>query len=181
MGAKRSREGTAHCSSMPAISLVRTQGFRSRLMALLREAVAHGIERPVAEWEIPTKRAALIFRAKATVHRTRRLVADLVSGPRRWGKSDRCRDWAALAEHRTRLYCDERPEESSYELGKIQNLRRATALLDRVVIPAGEVFSFWKQIRRTSRRRGFATGRMLQQGCLVPSTGGGLCQLSNAL
>ena len=139
------------------------------------------IERAVAEWAVPTGRVAMVFRAKVMVHRTRRLVADLVSGPRRWGKSDRCRDWTALAEHRTRLYCDERPEESSYELGKIQNLRRATALLDRVVIPAGEVFSFWKQIGLASRRRGFATGRMLQQGCLVPSTGGGLCQLSNAL
>lgn len=139
------------------------------------------IERAVAEWAVPAGRAAMAFRVKVMVYRTCRLVADLVSGPRRWGKSDRCRDWTALAEHRTRLYCDERPEESSYELGKIQNLRRATALLDRVVIPAGEVFSFWRQIGRASLRRGFATGRMLQQGCLVPSTGGGLCQLSNAL
>ena len=150
-------------------------------MASPGDAAARGIERAVAEWAVPTGRAAMVFHAKAMAHRTRRLVADLVSGPRRWGKSDRCRDWTALAQHRTRLYCDERPEESSYELGKIQNLRRATALLDRVVIPAGEVFSFWKQIGRASRRRGFATGRMLQQGCLVPSTGGGLCQLSNAL
>jgi hypothetical protein len=54
-------------------------------------------------------------------------------------------------------------------------------LLDGVVVPADAVFSFWKQIGRASRRRGFVTGRMLQQGCLVPATGGGLCQLSNAL
>src|SRR6202011_3999459 len=47
--------------------------------------------------------------------------------------------------------------------------------------PSGAVFSFWKQIGRASRRRGYVTGRMLQQGCLVPATGGGLCQLSNAL
>jgi hypothetical protein len=150
-------------------------------MVSLGNAVAREIEREVAKWAVPTGRRAMVFRAKVMVHRTRRLVVDLVSGPRRWGKSDRGRDWAVLAEYRTRLYCDERPEECSYELGKIQNLRRAAALLDRVVVPSGEVFSFWKQIGRASRGRGFATGRMLQQGCLVPSTGGGLCQLSNAL
>src|SRR5262249_38951602 len=49
------------------------------------------------------------------------------------------------------------------------------------LVPQGETFSFWRQLGRPSRRRGFVTGRMLQQGCLVPATGGGLCQLSNAL
>jgi vancomycin resistance protein YoaR len=43
------------------------------------------------------------------------------------------------------------------------------------------VFSFWKQIGRASARRGYVTGRMLQQGCMIPAIGGGLCQLSNAL
>ena len=45
----------------------------------------------------------------------------------------------------------------------------------------GAIFSFWKQLGRPARSRGFVTGRMLQQGCIVPATGGGLCQLSNAL
>ncbi len=49
------------------------------------------------------------------------------------------------------------------------------------MIPVGQVFSFWRQVGRASRRRGFVTGRMLKEGCLVPAVGGGLCQLSNAL
>ena len=43
------------------------------------------------------------------------------------------------------------------------------------------MFSFWRQLGRTTRRRGFAAGRELREGCLVPSIGGGLCQLSNAI
>ena len=51
----------------------------------------------------------------------------------------------------------------------------------RVEVPAGQVFSFWKQIGRTSRLKGYVAGRELREGCLIPSIGGGLCQLSNAL
>jgi len=35
-------------------------------------------------------------------------------------------------------------------------LRRAAAAIDGVLVPAGAVFSFWKQIGRASWRRGFA-------------------------
>jgi vancomycin resistance protein YoaR len=53
--------------------------------------------------------------------------------------------------------------------------------IDGVVVPAGGVFSFWAQVGRPVARRGFAPGRELREGCLVPSVGGGLCRLSNAL
>ncbi|WP_230812836.1 MULTISPECIES: VanW family protein [Xanthomonas translucens group] len=50
-----------------------------------------------------------------------------------------------------------------------------------VEVPVGAAFSFWRQLGRATRRRGFAAGRELCEGCLVPSIGGGLCQLSNAI
>src|SRR5438067_4980579 len=81
----------------------------------------------------------------------------------------------------TPLWSEAQPEERLYELGKVHNLRRAAAALQGVVVPAGALFSFWKQIGRTARRRGFVAGRMLQEGGLIPAVGGGLCQLSNAL
>jgi hypothetical protein len=65
--------------------------------------------------------------------------------------------------------------------GKIHNLRLAVRRIDGIEIPAGEVFSFWRQVGRTTRRRGFVSGRELREGCIIPSIGGGLCQLSNAL
>jgi vancomycin resistance protein YoaR len=85
------------------------------------------------------------------------------------------------SESRTKLRSDDRAAEQFYQEGKVQNLRKAVERLDCSVVGAGQVFSFWKQIGRASTRRGYVTGRMLQQGCMIPAIGGGLCQLSNAL
>ena len=65
--------------------------------------------------------------------------------------------------------------------GKIENLRVAARHLNGLVIPAGKVFSFWRQVPRPLRLNGFVAGRELREGCMVSSIGGGLCQLSNAL
>jgi hypothetical protein len=65
--------------------------------------------------------------------------------------------------------------------GKVQNLRAACLHLDGIEIPAGEIFGFWKQLGRTTRRKGFTEGRELRSGCMVPNLGGGLCQLSGLI
>src|SRR5262249_5259909 len=75
--------------------------------------------------------------------------------------------------------CDER--ETALVAGKIQNLRRAIRQIDGLEVPGNGVFSFWGQIGRPTRRRGYARGRELRQGCLIPTIGGGLCQLSNTI
>jgi VanW like protein len=134
-----------------------------------------------AEWGIPTRWGSTVFEAKRAFHQLRRGLRDLKTGPQFLSKSNDHGFSGTVAESLTPLWSDERPEERAYQLGKVQNLRRATAALDGIVIPAGAIFSFWQQIGRASRWNGFVTGRMLQQGCLVPAAGGGLCQLSNAL
>jgi hypothetical protein len=135
----------------------------------------------LAEWDLPTRWSTAVFRAKAAFHQLRRGIRDLKTGPQSLPKSNDRGFSVTIGLSVTPLWPDERPEERTFQLGKVQNLRRATAALDGVVVSVGAVFSFWKQIGRASRRRGFVTGRMLQQGCLVPAAGGGLCQLSNAL
>jgi len=134
-----------------------------------------------AEWGIPTRWSAAVFRAKTAFYQLQRGIRDLAAGPQFLSKSNDHGFSIIIGASQTPLWSEERPEERAYQLGKVQNLRRATAALDGVVVPAGAIFSFWKQIGRASRRRGFVAGRMLQQGCLVPAAGGGLCQLSNAL
>lgn len=132
----------------------------------------------------PTLASHAVFVAKVAAHRAIRTVRDGGSGPRRLGKraESEADDFPFVAgESRSDLWSDPRLAERRFEFGKVHNLRRALAALDGVVIPAGGEFSFWKQIGKASRRRGYVTGRMLQQGCLVPAVGGGLCQLSNAL
>ena len=86
-----------------------------------------------------------------------------------------------LAESTTPLWSDGADAEKYLLAGKIHNLRLALRRLNGVEVPAGGVFSFWTQIGRASRWKGYVAGRELREGCIIPSIGGGLCQLSNAL
>lgn len=85
------------------------------------------------------------------------------------------------AESRAALWTQVSEAEFPLTAGKVQNLRAACARLHGLEIPAGRTFSFWKQLGRTTRRRGFTAGRELRSGCLVPNLGGGLCQLSGLM
>jgi hypothetical protein len=137
--------------------------------------------RPEAEWRVPTRLSGLIFAAKAAGLRLKRRGADLVAPAARLRTADPAGYPVLLAESRTALWSDTRDSEAQHQFGKVENLRQAAKRFDRIAIPAAKTFSFWKQLGRPSRRRGFVAGRMLKEGCLVASTGGGLCQLSNAL
>ena len=126
--------------------------------------------------KLPTRGEAVLFSAKAWGLRAQRWARDLQGEVRRWPQiADSATPWFATCESRTALW------QETDESEKVQNLQVACARLNSVVIEAGGVFSFWRQMGRAGRRRGFTNGRMLQQGCLIPSVGGGLCQLSNAL
>ena len=90
-------------------------------------------------------------------------------------------DAPVVAETKAELWTQVTEAEFPLTAGKVQNLRAACLRLHGLEIPAGEIFSFWKQLGRTTRRRGFTAGRELRSGCLVPNLGGGLCQLSGLL
>ena len=123
-----------------------------------------------------------LFEIKATLLRARRSLVEFGRSPRRLARAADAAGYDHLvAESVTGLWSDPALAEQTMQLGKVQNLRLATAQLDGVVLEPGQTFSFWRQVGRATRRRGFVRGRMLQQGCLIPAVGGGLCQLSNAL
>jgi len=79
------------------------------------------------------------------------------------------------------IYTASDPREQELELGKIQNLRVAAASVNGIVLEPGEMFSFWAAAGRPSRGKGYVLGRELRGGCMIPSIGGGICQLTNAL
>ncbi len=133
------------------------------------------------ERAVPTRLGALAFQFKTAVFRAQRFAAEFGRAPARLAKGDPSAFSVVVAELRTPLWSDVRAGERVLQWGKVQNLRVSAGLLDRTVLPQGAVFSFWRQMGRASRARGFVAGRMLQEGCLVPAVGGGLCQLSNAL
>lgn len=64
---------------------------------------------------------------------------------------------------------------------KAANIRLACSKMNGVVISPGESFSFWHYVGKTSRKNGFADGRVIVNGKLVSGTGGGLCNLANTI
>lgn len=127
----------------------------------------------------PSRASGGWFVLKRSLLILRRLAEDRVHPPRRFPKSGSSLSF--VVEKRSPLYRETDAAEVRLELGKVQNLRLAAQALDGVEVPAGETFSFWRQVGKCTRRRGYAVGRQLQEGCLMPAVGGGICQFTNAL
>jgi len=131
--------------------------------------------------ENPTFKQALIFLAKSKLLQTRRALLD-TTGKIDVGRLEEVKvDEPILAEHKSQLWMEDNPLERDLTAGKVQNLRIACKALNGLVIQGGNIFSFWKNVGRTSRSKGYVVGRELREGCIIPNLGGGLCQLSNAL
>lgn len=135
----------------------------------------------LAEERMPTRKEALAFRFKTFCFRWRRTLTELVSRPPRLRQLPVDSNAPVASESRSLLYPSQLGAEFALQSGKVQNLRVAARFLNGLRIPAGEVFSFWRHVPRPTGFRGFVEGRELREGCVIPSIGGGLCQLSNAL
>ncbi|HEX8249666.1 MAG TPA: VanW family protein [Pyrinomonadaceae bacterium] len=132
--------------------------------------------------KIHTRHEAFVFRAKTFLLQLKRSAENLGnSDVRRFPKTFDLNAQPIVGESKTALWTEKDRAEMPLMAGKIHNLRRAIAKLNGIEITPNQIFSFWKQIGRATRRRGFVRGRELREGCIIPNVGGGLCQLSNAL
>ena len=61
------------------------------------------------------------------------------------------------------------------------NIILACNKINGMIIRSGEIFSFWKTVGKTSKRKGFKEGRVLHQNKLTTGLGGGLCNLANTI
>jgi vancomycin resistance protein YoaR len=128
-----------------------------------------------------TALANFVFWAKSRLLIARRAALNLMADRPPLRRAALPADATPLAVDEHRLYTLSEPRERELELGKVQNLRIATAAVDGLVLEPGETFSFWRAAGRATRRKGYVTGRELRLGCMIPSIGGGICQLTNAL
>lgn len=115
------------------------------------------------------------------LHRTRRIATDLVNPAPHLRQVERPPELPLAASSTTPLWGETDPREAALQRGKVHNLRLIAQRLDRTWIPAGETFSFWRQVGPPWRINGFVRGRQVQLGCIVPAIGGGICQLTNSL
>ncbi len=124
---------------------------------------------------------ALLFGTKAGLLRANRSLTNAFDHRVRRYPTGSLAAGEAIAEVVTPLYTDLDPNERALQLGKVQNLRIGARAIDGATLEAGAVFSFWAQVGRPTRARGFVEGRELRQGCIIPTIAGGLCQLPNSL
>jgi vancomycin resistance protein VanW len=123
----------------------------------------------------------LVFWAKSRLLILRRAVLNRFAPAPRLRRAALPAGALPLARDEHPLYTLAAPRERELELGKVQNLRIAAAAVDGLVLEPGQMFSFWRAAGRPGRRKGYVTGRELRLGCMIPSVGGGICQLTNAL
>jgi vancomycin resistance protein VanW len=83
--------------------------------------------------------------------------------------------------HASPILRELRDVDMALQRNKATNLRLASARLDGLVLAPGEVLSFWREIGRPTRRKGYLKGMILVSGTVQSGIGGGLCQLSNLL
>ncbi len=124
--------------------------------------------------------------ARRGVHQLARLGAWTVA-PRRWPRPEL---WSAahhpdvphrVAQARMAIGRRDPWADPRLEAGKRRNLALAAPAFDGLVLAPDQPLSFWRVLGRVSAARGYAPGMELRGGCVVPSVGGGLCLLSNAL
>lgn len=131
---------------------------------------------------MPSRFSNILFRFKATCFQLRRAFRDQVHPVKKHLNGTELDSARPVTEWTSDLWREgTSPREVELQRGKVQNLRVAAQSLQSIHIPADTVWSFWRQLGRTTVGKGYAMGRELREGCLVPMIGGGLCQLSGAI
>lgn len=131
--------------------------------------------------ELPGRWQSLVFQGKAALLRLRRGLVEWGAKPSRHRRSEEGVGDPVIGSARAKLWTQVSEAEFPLTAGKVENLRVAAVALHGLVVPRDEVFSFWRQLGRTTRGKGYTVGRELREGCLVPNRGGGLCQVTGLL
>lgn len=86
-----------------------------------------------------------------------------------------------VSQHSSNLIKRGKGIDITLQKNKAVNTRLACRKLNGIIIHPGEVFSFWKTVGKTTRRKGYKDGRVIVSGGLQPGIGGGLCNLGNTI
>lgn len=127
-----------------------------------------------------TARFPVLFPLAVEVHRIRRHVSWARSGTR-WADETGPDLPVRVKKHNSLLLRQLGESEMWMQHNKVQNLRLAAASMDGLLIRPGEEFSFCRLVGRTSRRKGYLDGMLLDNGRAKAGVGGGICQLANLL
>lgn len=124
-------------------------------------------------------RQALPFGLRVGLRRVAHMLRWLMSRPEVQRSSD-AEAWPHLqCERSSPLRRQSTTYDEATQRAKEHNVRRAAALMDGVVIPAGGTLSWHAVVGPPVRARGFVPGPELHAGVMARGGGGGACQVSN--
>lgn len=83
--------------------------------------------------------------------------------------------------HHTPLLRKLKDVDMELQYNKITNLKLAASKINGVVLYPGQTFSFWYLVGKTSAKKGYKEGMILQNGKTGRGIGGGLCQMTNLI
>lgn len=107
---------------------------------------------------------AAIFRIKASLLQLKRGFENFLDSKTEQQKiSGELKTAPVIAESKTPLWTESAEEEQFLLAGKVHNLRLVAKKINGLEIPAGEIFSFWKNVGQASRLKGFVVGRELRE------------------
>lgn len=86
-----------------------------------------------------------------------------------------------VSEHHSHLIKRGKGIDPILQENKAVNIALANKTINGIMIYPGETFSFWKQVGKTTKRKGYRDGRVIIKNKLIPGTGGGLCNLGNTI
>lgn len=83
--------------------------------------------------------------------------------------------------HKTTLLRKLKDVDMWMQYNKVKNLKIAIRKINGLVLEPGQTFSYWRQIGKPTKRKGYVDGMILHNGMVKAGIGGGLCQLSNLI
>lgn len=86
-----------------------------------------------------------------------------------------------VSEHHSNMIKRAPGVDLTHQLNKAVNIDLAGSKINGIIIHPGEVFSFWRTVGKTSKRRGYKEGRIIEKNKLIAGIGGGLCNLGNTI
>lgn len=86
-----------------------------------------------------------------------------------------------ISEHSSHLIKRGKGIDPELQYNKAINIDLASKKINGIVIHSGEVFSFWKAVGNTTKRKGYRDGRVIVDNKIKPGIGGGLCNLGNTV
>ncbi len=111
----------------------------------------------------------------------KRHIKNLLSGDKHAARKTETRLPVVVSSHSGNMIKRGPGIDSVLQQNKADNIRLACSRINGLIIEPGEVFSFWRHVGKTSKRNGFAEGRVIVNGRLVAGVGGGLCNLANTI